>query len=99
MIPIILAVVFGALGVFILVNPKAATKKENREDEAAVKKVKKMGVAYLIIGVIVLATGLLTWEKEVNCSGCGQPTEVIWYNEGERNFCDRCYSQLSSLFR
>ena len=43
MVPIIFCVIIGAMGLFVVINPKAATKKANRENEAAVKKVRKLG--------------------------------------------------------
>ena len=99
MIPIIFAVVIGAMGLFVVINPKAATKKADRENEVAVKKVRRLGIFYLIICVILLGMGIMTLEKEVRCTRCGQTTKVVWYNEGEKNFCDSCMDWFESIFR
>ena len=99
MIPIIFAIIIGAMGLFVVINPKAATKKANRENEAAVKKVRKLGIFYLAVCVILLGTGLMTLEKEVRCTRCGQATKVVWYTDAEKNFCDPCMKWVESIFR
>ena len=99
MIPIIFAVVIGVMGLFVVINPKAATKKADRDDAAAVKKTRKLGVFYFIICGILLVMGLMTLEKEVRCTRCGQPTKVVWYTNAEKNFCDPCMKWFESIFR
>ena len=99
MIPIIFGVIIGAMGLFVVINPKAATKKADRENEVAVKKVRKLGFFYLVVCVILLGMGIMTLEKEVRCTRCGQMTKVVWYNEGEKNFCDSCMDWFESVFK
>ncbi len=99
MILFVFAGVLGALGLFVIICPKQATKKENRNNEAAVKKVRMTGVLYIIIGVILLALALpTTLKKEVKCTMCGKTMEVSLFSNAEKNFCDRCMGFFEDLF-
>lgn len=98
MIFIVLAAVFVGLGIYIFVCPKQATKKENREDEAAVAKTKKAGILYIVIGVVMILVGVASWEKEVQCSSCNNKVKVVWYSDSEKYFCDECMAFLKNIF-
>lgn len=96
---LIFAGVLGALGLFVLICPKQATKKENRNNEAAVKKVRRLGVLYIVIGLILVALALpATLKKEVRCTMCGKTMEVSLFSNEEKNFCDRCMGFMEELF-
>ncbi len=42
------------LGLFMAIFPKAATKKDMREDEAAVAKNRKSGIILTVAGIVAL---------------------------------------------
>lgn len=98
MILILLGIVFAAVGVFIIVCPKQATKKEDRENEAAVKKMRRNGFVLLIIAVLMMGLGIANLKKEVKCYSCNNMTTAPWYSNNEKNFCDECMERFEYLF-
>ena len=59
MMYIILGTVLIGLGLFMVLCPKQATKKENRENPEAVNKVKKSGIAEIVCGALLVVLGLV----------------------------------------
>ena len=47
-------------GIVSTVNPKLWTKKALRDNATAVAKIKKLGVLYIILGIIMVILGLFT---------------------------------------
>lgn len=47
-------------GIVSTVNPKLCTKKALRGNATAVAKIKKLGVLYIILGIIMVILGLFT---------------------------------------
>lgn len=58
-IPIILGAVIIILGIYMAVAPKSATKKENRDNEAEVQKVRKNGFIMIAIGIMDIVIWLI----------------------------------------
>ena len=58
-IPVILGIVCIVLGLFMAIAPKSATKKEFRENEAEVAKVRKNGFIEIGLGILIVVIGLL----------------------------------------
>ncbi len=54
MILIILGAVLIALGLFMVICPKQAAKKENRDNPEAVSKVRKSGIIEVVCGILLI---------------------------------------------
>ena len=59
MMPIILGVAMMVIGLYMVIDPVKATKKELREDENAVKKVKRNGFIEIGCGIILIIIGII----------------------------------------
>ena len=59
LMPIIFGGLMILLGIYMTTNPVKATKKELREDENAVKKVKRNGFIEIACGIILIILGIL----------------------------------------
>lgn len=59
LMPIIFGTIIILLGIYMITNPVKATKKELREDENAVKKVKRNGYIEIICGIAIIIIGIL----------------------------------------
>ena len=57
--PIIMGIVIIALGLYMVVFPKSATKAEKRNDPNAVDKTMKAGVIEIICGICLILLGYL----------------------------------------
>lgn len=57
--PIIMGIVIIALGLYMVVFPKSATKVENRNNPDAVNRTKKAGVVEIICGICLILLGYL----------------------------------------
>ncbi|MBQ8949944.1 MAG: hypothetical protein IJ065_02125 [Eubacterium sp.] len=58
-IPIFLGAVIIILGIYMAIAPKSATKKENRDNEAEVQKVRKNGFIMIAIGIMDIVIWLI----------------------------------------
>ena len=58
-IPIFLPAVIIILGIYMAIAPKSATKKENRDNEAEVQKVRKNGFIMIAIGIMDIVIWLI----------------------------------------
>ena len=56
---LIIAIIFLVMGLLMVIIPKQATKKENREDEASVKKTRIYGIVLIIIAIVFFAINFL----------------------------------------
>ncbi len=59
MIPILLGVLMMGMGVFMAASPEKAAKKELRENENELKKVRKSGFVMIVCGIITIVIWLL----------------------------------------
>ena len=59
MMPIIFGVMMIVLGLYMVKDPVHATKKSLRQDENAVKKVKRNGFIEIGCGIILIIIGLI----------------------------------------
>ncbi len=59
MIPILLGVLMMGMGVFMAASPEKAAKKELRENENELKKVRKSGFIMIVCGIITIVIWLL----------------------------------------
>lgn len=59
MIPILLGVLMMGMGVFMATSPEKAAKKELRENENELKKVRKSGFVMIVCGIITIVIWLL----------------------------------------
>ena len=59
MIPILLGVLMMGMGVFMAASPEKAAKKELRENENELKKVRKSGFVMMVCGIITIVIWLL----------------------------------------
>ena len=59
MIPILLGVLMMGMGVFMPASPEKAAKKELRENENELKKVRKSGFVMIVCGIITIVIWLL----------------------------------------
>ena len=59
MIPILLGVLMMGMGVFMAADPKKAAKKELRENENELKKVRKSGFVMIVCGIITIVIWLI----------------------------------------
>lgn len=59
LLPIICGAIFIALGLFMAICPKLATKKEERDNEEAVKKIRRNGFVEIICGVLIILIRVL----------------------------------------
>lgn len=57
--PYIIAVVFLLLGIYMIVNPKNATKEEFRNDEEKVAKTKRNGFFMVVLAIIMFVIGVI----------------------------------------
>ena len=58
-IPVFLGAVILILGLFMAIAPKSAAKKEFRDDEEQVKKIRRNGIIMLVLGIAVIIVGLI----------------------------------------
>ncbi len=58
-IPVFLGAVILILGLFMAIAPKSATKKEFRDDEDQVKKIRRNGIIMIVLGIAVIIVGLI----------------------------------------
>ncbi len=58
-IPFIFAGVSLIIGLYVIINPKSATKKENRENPDMVDKAKKVGYYFLAFAVFNVLSGII----------------------------------------
>ena len=59
MITILLGVLMMGMGVFMAASPEKAAKKELRENENELKKVRKSGFVMIVCGIITIVIWLL----------------------------------------
>jgi uncharacterized membrane protein YfcA len=59
MMPIIFGVMMIVLGLYMVKDPVHATKKSLRQDENAVKKVKRNGFIEIGCGIVLIIIGLI----------------------------------------
>ncbi len=59
MIPILLGVLMMGMGVFMAASPEKAAKKELRENENELKKVRKSGFVMIVCGIITIVIWLI----------------------------------------
>ena len=59
MMPIIFGVMMIVLGLYMVKDPVHATKKSLRQDENAVKKVKRNGFSEIGCGIVLIIIGLI----------------------------------------
>ena len=59
MIPILLGVLMMGMGVFMAASPEKAAKKELRENENELTKVRKSGFVMMVCGIITIVIWLL----------------------------------------
>ena len=59
MIPILLGVLMMGMGVFMAASPEKEAKKELRENENELKKVRKSGFIMIVCGIITIVIWLL----------------------------------------
>jgi uncharacterized membrane protein YfcA len=58
-IPIFLGAIILLMGIFMAVSPKNAAKKEFRENENELQKVRKSGFIMIVCGIITIVIGVL----------------------------------------
>lgn len=59
LIPVFLGAIISILGLIMAILPKQSTKKEMRDDETAVAKVRRNGIVLIIIGIILIIINLI----------------------------------------
>ena len=59
LLPIICGAIFIALGLFMSICPKKAVKKEDSENEEAVKKIRRNGFIEIGCGIIIILIRLI----------------------------------------
>ena len=58
-IPVFLGAVILILGLFMAIAPKSAAKKEFRDDEDQVKKIRRNGIIMIVLVIAVIIIGLI----------------------------------------
>jgi len=91
MIPFGLGVILFILGIFVFLFPVKATKKSQRDNRLEVAKVKKSGIIYMVIAVLVIVVSFSLLQKEVKCSWCKDNwVSVSIFSDPEMIWCDEC---------
>ena len=57
--PIICGIMMLGLGAFMAIDPKTSTKKEMRDDEKAVAKIRRNGFVIIGCGVVTIILGII----------------------------------------